>query len=736
MTGITPGNQGIPSFYRIDPSGSSGTKKTEGTLGSRVVTVRTTDSKISHTMIEKALETASTKFTDETYLREVTVLRESNKNSITVTFTSSLGNIKKIECPITGSAAKDHPTVRDLEQPVRDLEQLFRGKTWGSKFAEDVAALHPKGNVAFRLTVALQTLLFPLAGLGYLFFAVGHAIHTAKNNSVANNPLALFVDGLREMNVVMKALASRSPLTELDRAIALCEAIQKAHSGEGTPEAFIQDLTPKLESATEDNPVIFPTGSFFKGEFVPALLMIFKNEPRKTYTVKEISLPQKGSTGKEISLPQKGSTGKLESAGSYTFSDLRHLNFFISLAIQNSNPINNGQSTLNEILKKCVESKLCTENLQSQDDLIPSGTPTNTDPIGLLTACGNRVHQLEEHISSLQQDLLSLEHTLYSLPDSAIYRQHIKNEIRTAQNELLELTDGTPESVHHYLNVTIQLILTKIRNLSPQDRSAYVADIKNNTEALEQQLTLAYGSPIANAFITTLDENIKIIAPILEASSSTTHQEIIAPSSLLQNEHSEAANARVGEPPLPTVNPSSADSTSSPPRQAPIAPPISTSPPPPPRDATTSASLPEQTEIISGPSPNIPSPMQASPTEAGDPASSLTIKSIMDFFKSLEVWPYLKRSGINMALSVYKIELDLDKVRKAFIAANFTEEEFTLFKGTPPFQNLVSIYTQYKKGMLTKEQAIAQFKEFIPRIQQYIDNGNFRPYYTKLTEKK
>ena len=89
-----------------------------------------------------------------------------------------------------------------------------------------------------------------------------------------------------------------------------------------------------------------------------------------------------------------------------------------------------------------------------------------------------------------------------------------------------------------------------------------------------------------------------------------------------------------------------------------------------------------------------------------------------------------------MALSVYKIQLDLDKVRKAFIAANFTEEEFTLFKGTPPFQNLVSIYTQYKKGMLTKEQAIAQFKEFIPRIQQYIDNGNFRPYYTKLTEKK
>ena len=717
MPGINPGNQEIPSFYRIDPSGSSGTKKTEGTLGSRIVTVRTTDSNISHTMIERALETASTKFTDETYLREVTVLRESNKNSITVTFTSSLGNIKKIECPITGSAAKDHPTVRDLEQ-------LSREKTWGSKFAEDVAALHPKGKVAFRLTVALQTLLFPLAGLGYLFFAVGHAIHTAKNNSVANNPLALFVDGLREMNVIMKALASRSPLTELDRAIALGEAIQKAHSGGGTREGFIQDLTPKLESATKDNPVIFPTGSFFNGEFVPALLMIFKNEPRKTYTVKEISLPQKGSTG------------KLESAGSYTFSDLRNLNFFISLATQNSNPINNGQSTLNEILKKCVESKLCTGNLQSQDDLIPSGTPTNPDPIGLLTACGNRVHQLEEHISSLQQDLLSLEHTLYSSPDSAIYTQHIKNEIRTAQNELLELTDGTPESVHHYLKLTIQLILTKIRNLSPQDRSAYVADIKNNTEALEQQLTLAYGSPIANAFITTLDENIKIIAPILEASSSTTHQEIIAPSSLLQNEHSEAANARVGEPPLPTFNPSSADSTSSPLRQAPIAPPISTSPPPPPRDATTSASLPEQTEIISGPSPNIPSPMQASPTEAGDPASSLTIKSIMDFFKSLEGWPNLKRSGINMALSVYKIQLDLDKVRKAFIAANFTEEEFTLFKGTPPFQNLVSIYTQYKKGMLTKEQAIAQFKEFIPRIQQYIDNGNFRPYYTKLTEKK
>jgi hypothetical protein len=124
--------------------------------------------------------------------------------------------------------------------------------------------------------------------------------------------------------------------------------------------------------------------------------MIFKNEDRKTYTVKEISLPQEGSRG------------TLESAGSYTFSDLRRLNFFISLAIQSSNPTNNSQSTLNQILQASVNSDSCTRNLQSQDDLILSGTPTNPDPIGLLRACGNRVHQLEEHISSLQTTCVKL----------------------------------------------------------------------------------------------------------------------------------------------------------------------------------------------------------------------------------------------------------------------------------------------------------------------------------------
>ncbi|MCX6990557.1 MAG: hypothetical protein NTX49_05795 [Chlamydiae bacterium] len=156
------------------------------------------------------------------------------------------------------------------------------------------------------------------------------------------------------------------------------------------------------------------------------------------------------------------------------------------------------------------------------------------------------------------------------------------------------------------------------------------------------------------------------------------------------------------------------------------------------QDAKPPTSHPEQEEVIPSPRPNTPSPIQlTAPTtdQPVDPSSSLTLKFIMDFFKSLEGWGNLKRMGLQAGLSLYKIPLDLDKLRKAFIAANFTEEEFTLFKTTTEFQDVLSIYTKYNKGMLTKEQAIAQLKDFIPRIQPYINKENFRPYYTKLTGK-
>ncbi|MCX6990558.1 MAG: hypothetical protein NTX49_05800 [Chlamydiae bacterium] len=506
----------IHSYYRIDPSrDSQGTPI--GSLGSHVVTVRTTDPSISPSMIRKALETASTQFTDEIYLREVTVQKGTDDNSLTVAFTKFIGPPETVTCPITGPAATNHPIVRDLANfhspnPVNFESPVGRVPTYTTRDKSSWAQFS-KSVITF-IRYALRTIYPHLPGFGHPFLSEEPIL--TISSSTENTPpkpnrtsLASFIEGLRAMNMVTKELEVRSSTpTALDGIIKLGEGIQEVHAGKKTPTVFMRELSPKLKSATKESPVVLPTGSFSEGKFVPAILIIYKNEGSETYTVKGISLAQDGSSGRG------------QGVDSYTFSTDGMLKFFISGALENSNPTNKHQRSLDQILDTYVTSKVCTKNPQSQEDLIPSGTSTNPDLLGLLSACGNRVNQLEEHISSLQQKLSLHEIASAVIPGDPVA---IKKEIRAAQNELLELTEGSlaslanTGSLHPYLTQITQLILTKIRNLPSNERAAYVVSIKKNAKALKQQLTLAYGEPIANAFMTALLENIKRLEPSTSA---------------------------------------------------------------------------------------------------------------------------------------------------------------------------------------------------------------------------
>lgn len=537
------------SFYRIVTPPKEATSS-KAALKSRMVKVVTADPSISHDMVKKTLEGLADKFSEDKSFKEVVITRGAPG--------SKALQVRLID--LKGAYEDLAPAQRPTEMPLVKVQRLRTdfspAKTWVQKFKRDVADLHPTGTLAFGIVIVFETLIFPLTGIGYALFALGHSVRTSLLAATRDTQRKVelqkllgpssydsFLESMKVMHKIGTRLGSTSEIYQaLDSAIMRGDDIKNIIEGTLSHDDFWTQFSSDLEHSTEANPLAVPCGSFAGETFVPSVLIIHKGEfigTQQQYVVKKLSFDPSGQVSSE----------KTQVLHNFVFTH-SSLKTFVSEAVNlikvppmltkeeqqraakakakvyppkrlPLNPIS--ECGLEKLLRSYENKQLCAEMELSNEERPWAFASTSSDPLSLLSLFARRPFLLlETRLSSLRKSKETLEKQKAEIPASRtedIAQKEIEittmgEQVLAVQTDLHRLVEQTPELtdkaglLHLYVSELTRKLIKYGHTLTPAQQELYFRNLDEKVKKLERRFVKAYGPTIALQFISTIRTNI------------------------------------------------------------------------------------------------------------------------------------------------------------------------------------------------------------------------------------
>jgi hypothetical protein len=507
------------SFYQI-----TSIDEKSGKLKTRVVKVISSSSILPET-IEKSLKEISSKFSEDgkdLKEKEITLSQDEHQ-SLSATIKD---RFNKETCLISTNL-NDSTNIKVKKMDL----SLAPAKTWATKFSHDVKELHPQGGVALGLVIFLETLLFPLTLIGYSLFSLGHLIATkvaeSSKASQAEKELqellgpASFDQFLLSLKTIEKLEGRLGENTEMMRSLQSAslygKMIQEAARGEKDVIQIKDQLEKALAESSEDAPVILPCGSFVGQDFIPALLLMYKEgekiivkklsfSPSETFTLEKTQILTKYELPKKNLNELLNQIVKAQKASQSLSPEERK-----KMATAQKGLGLHPKVELPREYRSAIDIFFSTyaEPIELPEEEKPwAFASPSSDPLSLLSLFVRKpLLELQGKISLLEKQIEEKKGKKEDATEETTQIEEAKKALQTLAEQSPELADKGAV-LHLYVAELTRRLCKYAHTLSDDVRDSLFVALEQRVSKLGRRWSKAYGDKIAEEFLQTVRTRI------------------------------------------------------------------------------------------------------------------------------------------------------------------------------------------------------------------------------------